>query len=287
MKLSMILVTGAAGKTGKTIISYLIKSGISVKALINKNEYKQKLSGLGVDDFVIGNMNEQAVIRKALKGVSSVYHICPNANPNEYQIGKLIIDEAIKAGLQHFMYHSVLHPQISDMPHHWNKLLVEEMLIKSGLQYTILQPAIYMQNILPQIEEILQKREIELPYNTETRLSMVDLEDVGEVLSKVVLNCAHYYAVYPLVGVQSITYQEICETISQNFGIDIKIRNISIESWEKKAYSLGMPAEKISILSRMFDYYNKFGLIGNKNNLDILLNRQPTDFDQFINRDVH
>ena len=51
------------------------------------------------------------------------------------------------------------------MPHHWNKLLVEEELIKSGLQYTILQPAIYMQNVLPQIERTLKIKEIELPYN--------------------------------------------------------------------------------------------------------------------------
>ena len=34
------------------------------------------------------------------------------------------------------------------MPHHWLKMRVEEKLFASGLPFTILQPAAYMQNVL-------------------------------------------------------------------------------------------------------------------------------------------
>lgn len=40
---------------------------------------------------------------------------------------------------------AVLRPQIEVMPHHWNKLRVEEALLASGLSFTILRPAAYMQ----------------------------------------------------------------------------------------------------------------------------------------------
>ena len=121
----------------------------------------------------------------------------------------------------------------------------------------------------------------------DSRLSMVDLEDIGEIVSKIALNCEHYYSVYPLVGEQSITYTKISNIFSQKMGTDIKIRNISIDSWKEKAHSSGMAEEKILILSKMFEFYDKFGFIGNINTLSYLLNRQPIRFNQFIDRDVH
>jgi hypothetical protein len=33
------------------------------------------------------------------------------------------------------VYHSVLHPQTEQMPHHWHKLRVEEMLLESRLPW--------------------------------------------------------------------------------------------------------------------------------------------------------
>jgi len=39
-------------------------------------------------------------------------------------------------------------PPVEAMPHHWQKLRVEEQLFESGLSITILQPAAYMQNVL-------------------------------------------------------------------------------------------------------------------------------------------
>ena len=54
---------------------------------------------------------------------------------------------AVEAEVDHFVFSSVFHPQMRDMDHHFNKLVVEEALIDSGLPFTILQPAMFMQNI--------------------------------------------------------------------------------------------------------------------------------------------
>ena len=58
------------------------------------------------------------------------------------------IRAAQSAGVERFVYHSVLHPQVEIMAHHWQKMRVEEQLFESGLSFTILQPAAYMQNVL-------------------------------------------------------------------------------------------------------------------------------------------
>ena len=65
--------------------------------------------------------------------MTSVYHVCPNVSPDEIAIGRVSIAAARSAGVEHFVYHSVLHPQTEAMPHHWLKLRVEEALITSGL----------------------------------------------------------------------------------------------------------------------------------------------------------
>ena len=204
----MTLITGAAGKTGMAIIRALVKSNYEVKALIKKKEYISLLEENNVTSYIIGNLENNKILMNALEGISAVYHICPNAHPNEFNIGAAIISEAKNAGVKHFVYHSVLHPQISSMPHHWNKMLVEEELINSGLKYTILQPAIYMQNVISRLQDILNANQIKLPYSSTRRFSLVDLNDIGDVVAKVILNPKHYYAVYPLVGTQSISYKK-------------------------------------------------------------------------------
>src|SRR5690606_35992671 len=104
-------------------------------------------------------------ILDALAGVEAVYFIAPNMHPHEYDIACEWLAAAKTAGVSRFVYHSVLFPQIEAMPHHWQKLRVEEALIRSGLDFTILQPASYMQNILPDLDGMRQYGEYRVPYS--------------------------------------------------------------------------------------------------------------------------
>jgi NAD(P)H dehydrogenase (quinone) len=92
-------------------------------------------------------------------------------SPDEVVIGTLVIGEAKRAGVEHFVYHSVLHPQTERMTHHWQKLRVEEMLFESGLPFTILQPAPYMQNLLAVWKSIVEEGELRVPYSIHAKFS--------------------------------------------------------------------------------------------------------------------
>jgi uncharacterized protein YbjT (DUF2867 family) len=99
------------------------------------------------------------------------------------------------------------------MPHHWLKLRVEERLFASGLSFTILQPAAYMQNILASWEIIVGQGLYRVPYSAETRLSMVDLLDAAEVAANVLLDPAHQDAVYELCGTGPMSQLEVAQII--------------------------------------------------------------------------
>ena len=152
-----ILVTGAAGKTGRAVIAQLAENDVFVRAFVHREDQRDALLRLGADEVAAGNLNEAADISAALDGIDKVYHICPNVSPNELKIGKMIIDLAAANGVSHFVFHSVLHPQTEKMPHHWLKLRVEEHLFESGLPYSILQPCAYMQNCLSYVPNVSKK----------------------------------------------------------------------------------------------------------------------------------
>ena len=176
----MILITGAGGKTGRSLIKALSKVE-SVCAFLHRAEHVPVAKALGAEKVIAGDMHDEIGIRSAMQGIRAVYHICPNMDPDELVIGNLIVWEARKAGVEYLVYHSVLHPQAEKMNHHWQKMRVEEMIFESGLAFTILQPAPYMQNFLAGWKSIVEDGVLRVPYSVNSDFSFVDLEDVADV----------------------------------------------------------------------------------------------------------
>jgi len=216
--------------------------------------------------------------------VRAVYHICPNVNPEEQRIGGLVIGAARAAGVEHFVFHSVLHPQIEAMPHHWHKMRVEEALFESGLPFTILQPAAYMQNVLAGWEAMVERGVYSVPYPVETRLSLVDLEDVAEAAAIVLTEPGHTGATYELVGTEAMTQVEVADVLSQQLGRPVRAEAMPVETWERQARASGMGDYQRETLVKMFRYYARCGLAGNSNALGWLLRRPPETFAAFVER---
>ena len=211
---SMILVTGAAGKTGRTVIRALAQRGVAVRAYVRHTAQTAAIKAIGATEVVIGDFQDAVSLRQAMNGVRALYHICPNMHPDEVAIGRQIIAAALAADVEHFVYHSVLHPQIEVMPHHWNKLRVEEMLFATRLPFTILQPTAYMQNILAGWDKIRNHGLYTIPYPGETQIALVDLEDVSAVAATVLTQSCHAGATYELVGTPPLSQFAVAEILA-------------------------------------------------------------------------
>jgi NAD(P)H dehydrogenase (quinone) len=280
----MILVTGAAGKTGRAVVTALAGKGEKVKALVRRPEQVEQLKALGAVEVMVGDMLSQVTFEHSMPGCRAVYHICPNVDPYETVIGAFAIQEAHAAGVEHFVYHSVLHPQTEDMPHHWKKLHVEEYLFESGLNYTILQPTVYMQNFLASWDKIIREHIYPVAYPPETRLGMVDLQDVAEAAVQVLTEGGHWGATYELVGCEPLSITGAVDCLSQVLGFTVNVVRIDLDSWSIQAQKAGMGEYQVDTLSKMFQYYEKHGLWGNPNVLSWLLKRPPTSFLDFAAR---
>jgi NAD(P)H dehydrogenase (quinone) len=282
----MILVTGAAGKTGRAVVRALVAQGAAVRALVHRDEQAKPLRALGAREVVPGDLCDAAAVNRAASGVRAVYHICPNVHPEELAIGRVAIDAACKAGVEQFVYHSVLHPQIEAMPHHWQKMRVEEQLFESELSYTILQPGAYMQNVLGQWDSVAQVGIYSVPYGIETRLGMVDLLDVAEVAARVLTEPGHIGAIYELAGPEALTQRQVAEVLGHRLGHRVEAREVPLVTWEQRSRAAGMGDYQVQTLLQMFQYYDRHGFWGSPRVLGWLLGRAPGSFEAFVARAV-
>jgi NAD(P)H dehydrogenase (quinone) len=280
----MILVTGAAGKTGKAVVAALAARGARVRVLLRNPAQAPVLTALGAADIALGSFDDPESLRRAAAGVAAIYHICPNVSPHELAYARAVAVAARACGVPRFVYHSVLHPQIEAMPHHWRKLRAEEMLFGSGFALTVLQPTAYMQNLAGAWRGVVVDDVLRAPYPVETRLCLVDLHDVAAVAALVLTEDGHAGATYELVGTEPLSQVDVAAAIGAVLRRDVHAQAQSIEAWDAHARSAGVGDAERSALIAMFRYYAAHGLIGNANTLRWLLGRAPTSLADFIRR---
>jgi NAD(P)H dehydrogenase (quinone) len=251
----MILVTGAAGKTGKAVVATLAVKGARVRALVRRQDQVEALRKLGAAEVALGSFEDGRALSAAASGAQAVYHICPNVSRDEVNYTHAVIAAARTHGVKRFAYHSVLHPQIEAMPHHWQKMRVEELLFAADFDLTILRPPAYMQNILGAWPGIVADGVFRLPYSVETKLSLVDLDDVVEVAALVLTRDGHLGATYELAGTAPLAQYEIADAIGAALHKAIRIEVETVEAWQARACVAGMGEHERATLAAMFRYY--------------------------------
>jgi NAD(P)H dehydrogenase (quinone) len=279
-----VLITGASGKTGKAIIKSLLKQSVDITALIHRTQSVPEMKKLGVDNIVVGDLQDINQMKLALRGVDCIYLIISNMNPDEKAICSGIINLCKSLKVNRIIYHSVLHAQVSTMPHHWQKMQVEELLFTSSLDYTILQPTAYMQNILG-YKDSINSGIYPIPYPISSKISLVDLSDVADVASKIITESNHLYAIYELVGTFPLSQIEVAEKLSYYLNKNVLPKELTIHDWENSPAIKNMPEFTKNTLKSMFHYYAEHGLAGNNHVLSWLLGRAPNTLEQFLKRD--
>jgi uncharacterized protein YbjT (DUF2867 family) len=280
----MVLVTAAFGNQGKKLIPKLAGAGAKVRALRRTPGTEAELRQLGAADVIIGDASDPATLARAMEGVRTVYHIGPSAHPKEREMGLAAIDAALKAGVEHFVFSSVLHAIVSDLIQHEVKRDIEERLVGSGLNFTILQPADYMQVL--RYARAFETGEFVLAWSLDRRQSVVDVEDIAEVAAKVLLEGApHYGATYELSAPGCFTAYDIGEIIAGVTGRPINVVETTPEQRMADHFK-GKLADGADYPLRVFQalrkWYSAHDFVGNPNVLAMLLGRRPTTLEEFI-----
>lgn len=283
----MILVTGASGQVGCTVIRALKKRGTQVRAFIHTPANGEKVRQAGASDVFIGDMNREEDLAVALKGVETVYFIPPAANPREDEIGEKMIRAAKNQEGIYFVYHSVLHSVLQDMPHHKKKLRVEQMLVDSGLDYTVLQPAVFMQMLLPGIKSACSGGPLLQKFFTSnsTRMNLLDVNDLGEAAAEVLCSREYVNGTFELCGKENYSLNELEGAFSRALGRDVTSAYIPDEVFLAQA-KLTPDGYGAQTLLTMFRHYNTHSFCGNSRVLTQILGREPHGLEDFLRESI-
>lgn len=284
---ALILVTAAHGNQGKLLVPKLLAAGLPVRACVRSAASAAALRAIGVTDVVVGDLADPATVAAAVRGAGKVYHIGPTIHPRERDMGLAVVDACRAEGVQHLVFSSVLHAITTDLVQHEIKRDIEEHLLSSGLDFTILQPANYM---LPlKLRPVFERGVFELSWALDRRQSLVDLDDVTDVARLVLTDSArHAGATYELVGAGRYTAHDLGDIIARVLGRPIEVREIDADTYLRAWVGDADPREvthQIRVLRALTARYSSHDFVGNPNVLTWLLGRPPTTFEAFVRRE--
>lgn len=216
-----------------------------------------------------------------------VYHVGPTLHPREREMGIRLIDAARAERVEHFVYSSVLHSIVTDLVQHEIKRDVEEHLLASGLEFTILQPTNYM---LPlKLRPAFERSVFELSWSLDRSQSLVDLDDVTDVAVMALTDSArHAAATYELVSPGRHTAYDLAAVIADVLARHIAVKEIDADTYAKAWLGQHGPTDsthQLAVLRSISARYSAHDFVGNPNVLGWLLPHEPTSYEQFLRRE--
>jgi uncharacterized protein YbjT (DUF2867 family) len=273
-----VLAVGAAGASAGMVIPELAKRGAYVRGLIRDPKEAAAVRNHGAAETAVGDLSDRRSIDVALEGMDSMFYIAPAFIPNEAEIGVSVVAAAVRAGVRRVVFSSVIDPSISELVNHGAKAPVEEAIIESGMEYALLQPALFVQGIARSWQNVLESGVFAEPWSSETRFARVDYRDVAEVAAIALTEDRLLYGTYQLCSDGNLNRHEVAALMSEVLGRHIEAARVGAPG----GGSTGNGVEEASPMDKMFAWYDKRGLLGNGLTLRATLGREPRTLKSYI-----
>jgi uncharacterized protein YbjT (DUF2867 family) len=188
----LVLVTGVTGQQGGAVARSLIEKGYRVRGMTRNvtSAAAQAVAALGVD-LSEGDFGDSESLAAATAGVDTVFAMgtpFEAGEAAEVAQGRAIVDAAVTAGVDHFVYTSVASADKSTgIPHFDSKWEVEQYLASTDLDWSVIAPVYFMENLFfGQNLDALQGGSYPLPLPADLSLQQVAVADIGAFSALVV-----------------------------------------------------------------------------------------------------
>ncbi|MBV9352998.1 MAG: NmrA family NAD(P)-binding protein [Mycobacterium sp.] len=275
-----VLMVGATGRHAHRVLRELKSRGVAVRALVRSEERAQVARDNGADEVVIADLTEPATLPDAVAGMDGVFHIGPAHAAGEALMGVAIVDAARAAGVRKFVFSGVIHPSISAMTNHAAaKLPVEEALYSSQLDFTVLQPARFMQNFERSWQDIIEHDRLSQPYSLSAKMCSVDYRDVAEVAAIAMTGNELSYGTFELCAPGMLDSYDTAAILSEVLGRPVTTVQIPLNQFASQ-----LPEGPFRDgMTRMMAHYDRHGLPGgNALTLRAILGREPRSLKDYF-----
>jgi uncharacterized protein YbjT (DUF2867 family) len=276
-----VLAVGATGQFAGLVVPELHQRGVTVRALLRDRRREPEVRQRGAAEIAIGDLSDPASLRRAVAGVDGVFHINPSFAPDEIDMGIAMVDAARTAGVPRFVFSSIIHPPILGLRNHAAKLPVEEALYESGMNFTVLQPTLFMQTLEQVWDAVVNRHSYAMPYSVHARTSWVDYRDVAEAAALAFTTDRLDYGTFELCAPGQPDRLQIAARIAEALGSPIKAVELPFEDW---ADAIGLQhGPRRNGLKQMYEGFDCHGLPGgNSLVLRAILEREPRTLADYL-----
>ena len=271
-----------SGNIGTPVAIELAKRGVQVVLAVRTPRVNPELDKLGIRQVAF-DINRADSMANALEGGDAFFSLTPLVE-NLVEAGQKAILAAKHAGIKKIVRSSAqgAGPHAAIDLGRWH-YAVENAVEDSGIPFTILRPANFMQNFLNfgTPETIKGQSAFYSPFG-EAKFSPVDTRDISAVAANVLLESGHEGRHYELTGGESFSNGEIAELFSNVLGRKITHVSIAETAASDAMARAGTPPWLVHLLTEL-NAVTKAGYLADvKPDTGSILRRSPITFARFI-----
>jgi uncharacterized protein YbjT (DUF2867 family) len=243
------------------------------------------VQGAGAAEVAVGDLRDVDSVERAVQGCGGIYFIGPRFMPEEAQVGRAVIDTAVRAGTRRFVYSGVYHPSIRALLNHQVKVEVEDWLYKTDLEFTVLQPARFIHGpVLSSWTRILSDGVYVDAFRPDRSMAYVDYDDIAETAAIALTENTLVRGTFEL-SAGEYTGHEVAAQISGVLGRPVRAEQAALDDYEPaQGPAMANPYAREGF-NRLRRYYDDHGFRGgNRLVLETILGRKPNDISGFVSK---
>lgn len=225
-----LLVVGATGTLGRQIARRALDEGYQVRCLVRSFKRAAFLKEWGAE-LVRGNLCDPETLPAAFDGVTAVIDAATARATDSLSIkqvdweGKLALMEAAKsAGVQRYIFFSILDAEkYPDVPLMEIKRCNEAALAESGLNYTILRLAGFMQGLIGQYAIPILDNQAVWMTGEVVPIAYMNTQDIAKFAIRALSVPETENKTFPVVGTRAWSGDEIVALCNRLAGKEAKI----------------------------------------------------------------
>jgi uncharacterized protein YbjT (DUF2867 family) len=272
----MILITGASGNVGREVVKQIAQTGVQVRAAY-QSVSKAAAAPSGVQ-LVTMDYNQPATVRAALNGVDRVFLVGPPTS-NIVALERKAIDEIKRSGARQVVKLSAMGGRAAIFPgQHADS---EDYIKSSGVTYTFLRPNGFMQNFVNYNAGTINSQNAFYGCQGDGKVSHIDIRDIAAVAVKTLIEDGHQGKIYTLTGPAALSNAEAAQILSDDLAREIGYVDLPPAQFKQALLGAGVPEWSADALIDLQRLYREGGASAVTSDVERLLNRKPTSFEQF------
>jgi len=266
MKTENILVIGGTGKTGKRVVHLLEELGHNVRI-------GSRTASPAFD------WHQSEGWAQALEGMDKVYitYQPDLAVPGALQAIEQLVKESKRAKLKKLVILSGKGEREAQ--------LCEQVIIHSGLAYTIVRASWFNQNFSENflLEPVLEGV-VALP-QAEANIPWVDADDIAAVAAKALTEDEHNGKIYELTGPRTLTFKDAVNEIAKASNRELTFIPISVKEYGDGMRQANIPEDFVWLIEYLFtEVLGNPELAEVTNDVEKVLGRKPIDFSEYATK---